>query len=96
MMRITRLLLNYVIQMQTRTSTNKLNRSPNCLFCIWFRFISGEPSYSELTSGSEAEIYCQKEIWELDMHWDLQEDYERKMLMAETCKLYEKRKHELD
>jgi hypothetical protein len=58
----------------------------NCLFCKEFYFMDGQPGYSEMTPGSNAEIGCDKKYWELDQIFDTEESYRQKMLRAKTCK----------
>jgi hypothetical protein len=56
-----------------------------CLFCKQLHFYAGEPGYSEMTPGSDMELFCEKKHW--DAHDFFYEDsYRKAMLMARECK----------
>lgn len=56
-----------------------------CLFCEYFVFHSGDYGYSDMTLGYDAEIYCIKKHWNVDLYEDSREEYRAKMLTAKSC-----------
>ena len=60
----------------------------NCLFCKYFVFTCGSPDWSEYTPGSDAEIYCGKNVFEIDLFGDSQKTYMNKMLTAKNCEYF--------
>jgi len=58
-----------------------------CLFCEHFYFHSGTPEYSEYTPAENAEIYCKKGFWNLDVY-KTAESLREIMDKAKTCKEY--------
>lgn len=63
----------------------------NCLFCEHFHFAPGSPDWSDNTPGIDIEIYCNKGVWDLDIHADTKFSFRRKMLTARSCDKYEER-----
>jgi len=59
-----------------------------CLFCEHFKFYSGSYGWSDVTPGYDAEIYCIKKHWAVDLYEDSREKYRAKMLTAKLCEDY--------
>lgn len=62
-----------------------------CLSCKRFVVITGEPDYSDVTLGSDVDIYCRKGHWRIDTFKDTEDDYEQKMMSAKDCEDYVRR-----
>ena len=63
-----------------------------CVFCKHWSFSGGEPGYSEMTPGSDASMYCDKNMWGRKFRlWDISgaEDFRKIIKTAETCQHYE-------
>jgi hypothetical protein len=56
-----------------------------CINCAHFRVDSAEPHYSELTPGSNWDMYCKRNHWTFDVYEDDTSDYRRKLLTAQSC-----------
>ena len=60
-----------------------------CLFCKWFYFTAGTKGWSEYTPGSEMDIGCEKDHWDVCVEEDREYMLREKMLRARKCKDYE-------
>ncbi len=67
----------------------------NCLHCVQFMFLGGHSGYSEMTPGSDVEMYCSQGVWEFDACLTTEAEFLHNMNSAETCTLYEARPDEV-
>jgi hypothetical protein len=61
-----------------------------CVLCREFRFYNGDYGYSEYTPGNEAEMYCAKRHWRVDLFETTQKEYRDMMLLSKTCEDFKK------
>ena len=59
-----------------------------CILCGHFYFCSGHEGWSEVTPGENAEMYCQKGKWALDLQAHTQDDMREAMKTANRCEHY--------
>jgi hypothetical protein len=60
-----------------------------CLFCKYFVWRQASPDWSEVTPGSDLELYCERHYWQVDPYEDTRETYRKKILTAESCDCYQ-------
>ena len=60
-----------------------------CIFCRYFYFLPGEKVDSDTTPGYDAEIYCSKGHWALDVLGDNTEIFRENLLKARACADYD-------
>jgi hypothetical protein len=60
-----------------------------CLFCKYFGWDRAVSDWSEVTPGSDLELYCKRYYWQVDPYKDTREMYRKKILTAENCVDYE-------
>lgn len=59
-----------------------------CLFCKRFTMVAEEPDWSDVTPGSNFEMYCSKNHWDFDTRKASEDDFRKTLLTAEDCKDY--------
>ncbi len=60
-----------------------------CLFCEHFYFNTGDPDWSDVTPGDDAEMGCNKGVITLDLFDDTLTSYRQKIMTAQNCLEYE-------
>jgi|GEM_PF-5732919 len=58
-----------------------------CIFCQYFDLDMGEPGYSELTPGANANIGCGKDHWDMSNYGDTRE-FRENIIRASICNDY--------
>jgi hypothetical protein len=56
-----------------------------CWWCKHFQYSSAEHDWSEVTPGSDWNMYCAKSIWEFDTYKSSQADFAKCLSAAKTC-----------
>ena len=64
-----------------------------CISCQNFNIQSETPDWSKHTAGDSFNFLCWKNKWSFDRFETTEEEFEKMMATAETCKFYVKREN---